>query len=140
MEDQEVCEQDFIREVLASIGWHNSFVPIASEENKTQLEIIKCVSHAKVERNQALDDCGKEVSRVRVLLHSADNEFDQSLKLLTAHKSQYTTEHHLLKLSEYDDSRFKQTLNDTLKLLKEQDFEKENLKGNQSLFDRIEKF
>lgn len=138
MEDSDVCEQDFIREVLASIGWHNSFVPIASEDNKTQLEIIKCVSHAKVERNQALDDRGKEVSRVRVLLHSADNEFDQSLKLLTAHKSQYTTEHHLFKLSEHDDSRFRESLNDTVKLLKEQEFEQENLKGNQSLIYQIE--
>src|SRR5690349_900364 len=100
MEDQEVCEQEFIREVLASIGWHNSLVTIASEENKRQHEIVNCVSHAKVERNQAIDDSGKEVSRLRVLLHSADNEFHQSLKLLTAHKSQYSTEHHLFKLSE----------------------------------------
>lgn len=135
MEDSEICEQEFIREVLASIGWHNSFVPIASEENKRQLEIVKCVSHAKVERNQALDDRGKEASRVGALLHSADNEFDQSLKLLTAHKSQHSTEHHLFKLSEHDDSRFKQTLKDTLKQLKEQEIEQENLNGEPRSLD-----
>lgn len=135
MDGQEICEQDFIREVLASIGWHNSFVPIASEENKTQLEIIKCVSHAKVERNQALDERGKETNRLGALLHSVDNEFDQSLKLLTAHKSQYSTEHHLFKLSEHDDSKFRNILKDTQKLLKEQEADQENLKGNQRIFD-----
>jgi hypothetical protein len=57
------------------------------------------------------------------------NEGDQKLKLLTAHKSQFSTEHHLFKLAEHEESKFKQILKETEKNQKELTEEKENLKG-----------
>lgn len=114
---------------MASMGWQNSFVPIASEENKNLLNGIKFLGGTKLERIDALESRGNEEQRVRNLFTAADNEFDQNLKLLTAHKSQFSTEHHLFKLAEHEESKFKQILKETEKSQKELTEEKENLKG-----------
>lgn len=119
---------DLIKEVLASMGLQNSFVPIASDDNKKLLDAIGFLGKTKLERIDALETQDKEASRVRLLFNGADNEFDQNLKLLTAHKSQYSTEHHLYKLSEHDESRFKQILKDADKDEKELAAQQEALK------------
>lgn len=122
-------ENDVIKDVMASMGWQNSFVPIASDENKELLAAIKFLGTKKLERIGALEAQEKEAVRVRVLFNGADNEFDQNLKLLTAHKSQFSAEHHLFKLAEYDESKFKQILKDTEKELKESTAQQESLKS-----------
>lgn len=129
MEEQENCENDLIRDVMASMGWQNSFVPIASEENKQLLNAIKFLGKTKLERNDVLEGRGSEETRLRKLLTAADNEFDQNLKLLTAHKSQYSTEHHLFKLAEHDESKFKQILKEAEKSLKDLSAQQEASKG-----------
>lgn len=134
MESREDCENDFIKEVMASMGWQNSFVPITSEENKNLLAGIKFLGTKKLDRIDALEAQEKEALRVGELFNSADNEFDQSLKLLTAHKSQYSTEHHLYKLAEHEEAKLKQLLKETEKSLKELTVHEENLKSNLSTF------
>jgi hypothetical protein len=129
MEDQEVFENDLIRDVMASMGWQNSFVPIATEENKQLLNAIKFLGKTKLERIDVLEGRGIEENRLRKLFTAADNEFDQNLKLLTAHKSQYSTEHHLFKLSEHDESKFKQILKEAEKTHKDLTAQQENFKG-----------
>lgn len=129
MESEENSENDLIRDVMASMGWQNSFVPIASEENRKLLSGIKFLGRTKLERIDALEGRESEQQRVRNLFTAADNEFDQNLKLLTAHKSQYTTEHHLFKLAEHDESKLKQMLKETEKSQKELTEQQENLKG-----------
>lgn len=129
MEDQENSESDLIRDVLASLGWQNSFVPIASEENKQLLNGIKFLGQTKLERIDALEGREKEEIRLRKLFTAAENEFDQNLKLLTAHKSQYSTEHHLLRLAEHDESKFKQILKEADKSHKDLTAQQENFKG-----------
>lgn len=129
MEEPDGCGHDFIKDVMASMGWQNSFVPIISESNKELLDNIKCLGTHKLDRIDALDAQEKEAQRVQNDFTSADYEFDQSLKLLTAHKSQYSTEHHLYKLSEHEESKFKQILKDTVKSHKELTQQQESLKG-----------
>lgn len=129
MEDQENCGDDLIRDVMASMGWQNSFVPIASEENKQLLNGIKLLGTTKLDRIDALEGRGIEEQRMRKLFSTADNEFDQNLKLLTAHKSQYSTEHHLFKLAEHEESKFKQILKETEKTQKELTSQQESFKG-----------
>lgn len=129
MEDQEMCENDLIRDVMASMGWQDSFVPYASDECKKVMEVIKLLGNQKLERIDVVEKLDKEVLRVHGLFNSVDGEFDQNLKLLTAHKSQYSTEYHLFKLVEHEDSNFKQMLKDTEKTLKEQALEQESLRS-----------
>lgn len=128
MENGGSCEMDLIQDVMASLGWSNSFVPIASEENRKLLDGIKFLGRSKLERIDALEKQDKEKLRVRLLLTSADNEFDQNLKLLTAHKSHYSTEHHLFKLAEHDESKFKQMLKEMAKELTERNQQQKDLK------------
>jgi hypothetical protein len=129
MDDEENCENDLIRDVMASMGWQNSFVPIASEENKQLLNGIRFLGKTKLERIDVLEGRGIEEHRLRKLFTTADNEFDQNLKLLTAHKSQYSTEHHLFKLAEHDESKFRQMLRETEKIHKDLTAQQENFKG-----------
>lgn len=106
-EDSNSEQNDLIRDVMAAMGWSDSFLPIASEENKKLLDGIKFLGKEKLERDSALEARKKEEVRVEELFKNADNEFDQNLKLITAHKSQFSTEHHLLKLAEHEESKFK---------------------------------
>jgi hypothetical protein len=129
MDEEENRENDLIRDVMASMGWQNSFVPIASEENKQLLNGIKFLGKTKLERIDVLEGRGIEEHRLRKLFTAADNEFDQNLKLLTAHKSQYSTEHHLFKLAEHDESKFRQMLRETEKIHKDLTAQQENFKG-----------
>lgn len=138
MEGHEKLEDDLIQDIMASMGWSNSFVPIASDENKKLLANIKFLGKTKLERVDALDNQGIESLRVRALFNTADNEFDQNLKLLTAHKSQYSTEYHLFKLSEHDDSKYKQMLKETEKNQKEMTRDQESLKSK--LFESYSTF
>jgi hypothetical protein len=101
-------ENDLIRDVMASMGWSDSFLPIASEENKKVLESIKFLGQTKLQRDSDLESQAREELRVQELLRNADNEFDQNLKLVTAHKSEFTAEHHLLKLAEHESSKYRQ--------------------------------
>lgn len=130
---QEICDNDLIKDVMASMGWSNMFVPIASEENKKLLDAIKFIGQTKLDRIDALEAHNKEAHQVSELLNNVDNEFDQNLKLLTAHKSQFSTEHHLFKLAEHDESMFKQTLKDVTKELKDLEEQKETLKSKPRL-------
>lgn len=139
MEDPEMCENDIIKDVMTSMGWQDSFVPYASEESKNLMEAIKFLGNTKLERLDLLECQNKEAARVSDLFISVDGEFDQNLKLLTAHKSQYSTEYHLFKLAEHGDSNFKQMLKETEKMLKEQNLEQENLKSKFSLFIQFSK-
>lgn len=131
MEGMEDGGNELIRDVMASMGWSNSFVPIASDECKKHLDTIKFIGKTKLERIDALEDQNKEHQRVHLLLAGVENEFDQNLKLLTAHKSQFTTEHHLLKLAEHDESKYKQLLKEVEKSVKELLQTQESLKGEQ---------
>jgi hypothetical protein len=72
MENQENAENDLIRDVMASMGWQNSFVPIASEENKNLLNGIKFLGRTKLERIDALEGRGSEEQRVRNLFTTAE--------------------------------------------------------------------
>lgn len=130
MESQEECSNDLIKDVMASMGWSNSFVPIASDENKKLLDNIKFLGKSKLERIDALESQDKEALRVRELCIGVEYEFDQNQKLLTAHKSQFTTEYHLLKLAEHDESKYKQMLKEVEKSHKELLQLQESLKGN----------
>ena len=123
-------ENDLIKDVLASMGWHNSFFPVGNDENKKLFKGLEHLGKAKLDGISALETQDTEVSRVSVLLTAASNEFDQNLKLLTAHKSQFSTEHHLYKLAEHDESKFKAILKDTEKTEKELTAQHESLKSN----------
>lgn len=133
-ESLDLCEHDYIRDVMASMGWQNSFVPVASEAAKKFLDGIKFLGEKKLERADALELQGKESSRVGALLSTADYEFEQSLKLFTAHKSQYSTEHHLFKLAEHEESKYKQLLKEIEKTEKDLLQEKENYKSEFNLY------
>lgn len=108
MDQDNYEENDLIKEVLVSAGFSNSFLPIVNDDNRKLLEAIKFLSKSKLEHEHVLEGERKEVQRVGDLFKTADNEFDQNLKLLNAHKSQYSAEYHLLKLGEHEDSKFKQ--------------------------------
>lgn len=106
--DDNNSENDLIRDVMASMGWSDSFLPIASEENKKLLDTIKYLGKAKLQHDSDLEIQSREDIRVQDLLQNANNEFDQNLKLITAHKSQFATEHHLTKLAEHESSKYRQ--------------------------------
>lgn len=128
MEDNS-SENDLIRDVMASMGWSDSFLPIANKDNKKLLDGIKFLGKAKLERDSALQVQEREEHRVQELFKNADNEFDQNLKLITAHKSQYTTENHLLKLSEHEETKFRQLTKESTKNLDELNQLDEKLKS-----------
>lgn len=125
--------RDFVKDVMASIGWQNSFIPIISENNKLLLQEIRHQGDAKIERADAKQAHEKESVRVNYLLKTADDELNQNLKLLTAHKSQSSTEHHLFKLAEHDSSTFKQILKEARKTQRELIAKQEDLKRNSFL-------
>lgn len=125
----ESSENDFIRDVMASMGWSDSFLPIASEENKKLLDAIKFLGKTKLARDDDLETQSREELRVENLLKNVDNEFDQNLKLVTAHKSQYVTEHHLLKLAEHEHSKYRQMSKEIAKETTEFNHSAEKLKG-----------
>lgn len=127
-------ENELIRGVMESMGWSDSFLPIANAKNKKLLDRIKYLGKTKLERDFALEGQQKEEIRVQELLQNADNEFDQNLKLITAHKSQFTTEHHLLKLSEHEESKFRKLTKETAKESNELIQLDEKLKSKGSLF------
>ena len=123
-------DNEFIKDVMESMGWSDRFVPIANDENLRLLDLIKFLGKSKLEKSEAKDHAGQEVLRVKEIFTNTDNEFDQNLKLLSAHKSQYTTEHHLYKLSEHENSRFKQMLKEVEKTQEELTQRGESLKSN----------
>jgi hypothetical protein len=98
-----------IKDIMSSIGWSDSFLPIANEDNRNLLDSIRYLGRCKLEREGALERDKHELARVASLYKNADYEFEQNLKLLTAHKSQLSTEYHLFKLSEHEDVKLKQT-------------------------------
>lgn len=128
--DDNNSENDLIRDVMASMGWSDSFLPIASEENKKLLDTIKFLSKAKLQRDNDLESQGREEIRVQELLKNANNEFDQNLKLVTAHKSQFATEHHLLKLAEHESTKYRQMSKEIAKETCEFNQTAEKLKSN----------
>lgn len=129
-------ENELIREVLEAAGFSETFLPIVNEDNKQLLETIKFLSKSKLEHESALEREKKEVLRVGELCKTADNEFDQNLKLLNAHKSQYTAEYHLLKLGEHESLRFKQMMKEVNKESKEMLEKEENFKCKHSKKDK----
>ncbi|CRK99386.1 CLUMA_CG012751, isoform A [Clunio marinus] len=135
MEESKECEIDLIKNVMSSMGWSNTFTPIANEENKRLMDSIRFLGSTRLERNHAFEDQKKKTSRFNALLTAANNEFDQNLKLLTAHKSQYSTEYHLIKLSEYDVSFYMQTSKESEKSEKQlfQQHKNESEKINSSI-------
>ena len=141
MEDPEMCENNMIKDVMTSMGWHEASLPYASDENKKLMRELNFLGNTKIERIYVLESREKEAARAQDLYISVDGEFDQNLKLLTAHKSQYSTEYHLYKLAEHEESKYKQTLKETEKILKEQIVEQENLKSKFPLWlSKIAKF
>lgn len=129
-------ENELIREVLEAAGFSETFLPIVNEDNKQLLETIKFLSKSKLEHESALEREKKEVLRVGELCKTADNEFDQNLKLLNAHKSQYTAEYHLLKLGEHESLRFKQMMKEVNKESKEMLEKEESFKCKHSKKDK----
>lgn len=122
-------QEAIIRDVMSMMGWQNSFLPISNEENRRLLERIQIIGEEKLEKAAILDAREKEVTRVSMLRDSADNAFRQNLKLLTAHKSQYSTEHHLFKIAEHEELSLKQSLKKAEKDLKELTLFQEYLRG-----------
>lgn len=118
MEELE-SDTDIIQDVMASMGWQNSFMPIASEENKNLMIRIKFLGRTKLDQIDYLEEKGAESAKAGEQLSTVEYEFDQNLKLINAHKSQFNDEHHLYKLSEHEESKFK----DILKEITKQDLE-----------------
>jgi ribosomal silencing factor RsfS len=139
-EVEEACETDLIKEVMESIGWSDSFLPIANDKNKQLLGTIKFLGRSKLEHEGAFEAHKRELIRVEELFKYADNEFSQNLKLLNAHKSQYSTEYHLLKLGEHEDAKFKQMLRQVQKEAKDMRQLEDNFKRKQELFWALIKF
>jgi hypothetical protein len=116
----EASSSDFVKDVLKTMGWDDSsFLPIANEENLKLIEMIRILSDDKIKHTESLEERRQEIVRVEDIFKNASNEFDQNLKLLTAHKSQYVTEHHLFKLSEHYNLRWKKEIKDADKQKKD---------------------
>lgn len=114
--DMEVeSDTDIIQDVMASMGWQNSFMPIASDENKFLMMRIKFLGRTKLDQIDYLDEKGRESQKAGDQFSTIEYEFDQNLKLINAHKSQFNDEHHLYKLSEHEESRFKNILKEVTK-------------------------
>jgi hypothetical protein len=128
-ENESTNDNDIIQDVMASMGWQNSFLPVASEENKKLMMRIKSLGVTKLERNDTLVERGNESQRVGILLNNIEYEFDQNLKLINAHKSQFSDEHHLYKLSEHEESKFKKILKELIENEKELKIDQEKLKS-----------
>lgn len=131
MESEKSCDNDIIKEVLASIGWQESFLPVGSDKSKKLLDLMKLLASVKVDRIDALQAQEKESKRVGDLVKSANNEINHSQELLTAHSTDYSTESVLFKLSVNDESQFKKLLKETSVDLKEQEKKQENSKRKQ---------
>lgn len=109
-------KESFIQDVLNMMGWNDgNFLPIANENNLKIIESIRVLTESKIQCNEELKERNQELDKVENLLKSGINEFDQNLKLLSAHKSQYSTEHHLFKLAENDCSRWKKQIKEAVK-------------------------
>jgi hypothetical protein len=128
-ENESTNDNDIIQDVMASMGWQNSFLPVASEENKKLMMRIKSLGVTKLERNDDLVERGNESQRVGSLLNNIEYEFDQNLKLINAHKSQFADEHHLFKLSEHEETKFKKILKELTENEKELKIDQEKLKS-----------
>lgn len=114
--DMEVeSDTDIIQDVMASMGWQNSFMPIASDENKNLMMRIKFLGRTKLEQTDYLDEKGQDSQKAGEQFRTIEYEFDQNLKLINAHKSQFNDEHHFYKLSENEESRFKNILKELTK-------------------------
>lgn len=119
-------DSDIIQDVMASLGWQNSFMPIASEANKNLMMSIKHLGRTKVNQVELFDERGRESLKAGEQLSTIEYEFDQNLKLINAHKSQFNDEHHMYKLSEHQESKFKDVLKEITK--KDLELKKENQK------------
>lgn len=136
MEENEIAaDNDIIQDVMASMGWQNSFLPVASEENKKLMLRIKSLGVEKLAQSDALVETGNEAQRVRILLNNVDYEFDQNLKLLNAHKSQFSDEHHLFKLAQHEETRYKKLLKEFQENEKDLKAEHEKLKSKSNFFN-----
>ncbi|KAG5682425.1 hypothetical protein PVAND_011778 [Polypedilum vanderplanki] len=129
---ENIRENNLIKEVMESIGWSDSFLPIVNKNNRKLLATIKILSKSKLEHEGAFEAHKKELKRIEDLFKYADNEFNQNLKLLNAYKSQYSTEYHMLKLGEHEDTRFKQMLKQIYIEMKNMKQIEENLKNERN--------
>lgn len=126
MDGDEMNENNLIRDVMSEMGWQDTFVPYSSDASKKLMDEIKFLGNTKLARVVELENIQNEAFRIEQSLKSADDELDHNLKLLTAHKSQCLAEHHLFKLSEHEESKFKRMVKEAEKSLNEQTLEQKS--------------
>ncbi|XP_053690796.1 coiled-coil domain-containing protein 39 [Sabethes cyaneus] len=102
--------QPYVIRVMEEMGWGSgdrSFIPIANDENKRLLELVNRLADSKTVCTERIQDSGRRLANLQLHWKSAQVEFDQNQKLLTADKSQIDAEHGMLKLSENESGRLR---------------------------------
>lgn len=107
------------------MGWTDgTFIPIANEENKSLMEAMQKLLNLKEDKSEANQELEQRYANLQNHIINAEQDIQQNLvkilvlcvsghpiiilkflfqKLLDAHRSQLTDEHHMYKVAEYED-------------------------------------
>lgn len=110
-------ERDFTSEVLESLNWpkDNTFIPVASSDNRKLLELISKLSETKLSKSKQNENEINRVSGIKYHIENSIQEISENLKLIHASRNESITDEHLLKLAHQEENRLIQLSNEVKK-------------------------
>lgn len=105
---------DIVR-VMESMGWTDgTFIPIASAENKALMQSMQALLAQKTHAQTGHAQLQQRVANLRERHQHTRDDIAQNGKLLEAHRSQLSDEHHMYKVAEYTDGTLTKRLKELL--------------------------
>lgn len=93
-----------IAKIMESMGWSDgTFIPIATEDNRLLMQTMQSLLARKDHTAGRHAQLQHRVRSLRERRQHARDDIGQNGKLLEAHRSQLSAEHHMYKVAEYSD-------------------------------------
>lgn len=113
--------------IMESMGWSDgTFIPIATEDNQLLMQSMQSLLARKDHADGRHAQLKHRVRSLRERQQHASDDIGQNGKLLEAHRSQLSAEHHMYKVSEYSDcsltKRHKDLLHESAELQRHDQF------------------
>lgn len=93
-----------MKQIMMSMGWTDgTFIPIANEENKELMKLMQALLEHKEKSLSTHQQTKQRVTSLDERQQRAIADIAQNGRLLEAHRSQMSDEHHMFKVSEHTD-------------------------------------
>ncbi|XP_063697855.1 coiled-coil domain-containing protein 39 [Culicoides brevitarsis] len=109
-------DKSLINDLALTMGFklqeENSFFAISNEENKALVKLIDSLTELKSNKTTIINYSNGKLTKLQDALKGTQREFEQNLKLIAAFNNQVSSESHLKKLADQEESRYFQQIED----------------------------